>query len=96
MSNYDDVHAWLSVNSFSPNTEVRYLTALLRLAGDVPDLAALTAAGLRSWLDAQPWGSSARWVAFCAVRGFLRWKFGESHPALALKIKRQEDRKSVV
>jgi len=90
MSNYDDVHAWLSVNSFSPNTETRYLTALLRLAGDVPDLSALTAPGLRTWLDAQPWGSSARWVAFCACRGFLRWKFGPDHPALALKIKRQD------
>jgi len=90
MSSLDDVHTWLSENSFSPNTEERYLRALKRLSEAAPDLAALSASDLRLWLDAQGWGSSGRWVAFCAVRGFLRWKFGKSHPALALKIKRQD------
>jgi integrase/recombinase XerC len=44
----------------------------------------------KAWLDAHAWGHSMQWVAYNALKGFIAWQYGKSHPALALKIKRGE------
>jgi integrase/recombinase XerD len=40
------------------------------------------------WLNSQNWGSSTRWIAYIAIRLYLKWRYGVSHPALSLKIRR--------
>ena len=47
-------------------------------------------ADLSRCFDTKPWGDSYRYVALCAIRAFVRWKWGEDHPALGLKMKRPE------
>lgn len=84
------INNFFEANVFAVETEDRYRRALLRICKDHGDLAGLTAADLKSWLFGQGWGSSARWVAFCAVRRFLTWRYGGAHQALLLRIKREE------
>jgi site-specific recombinase XerD len=50
----------------------------------------LTAKDLREWLGRHGWGNSLQWVALCVVKSYLRWRYGGEHPALLLKIKRQQ------
>jgi site-specific recombinase XerD len=83
----EEIDRYVAESAFSSNTADRYRRALKLICGDV-DLGDLTAQGFRAWLDDQEWGSSTRWVAFNAIRGYLSWKYGKDHPALALKIKR--------
>lgn len=86
MSDLDD---FLAAFPFATNTCERYTRALNLLFSAHPDPASLTSGQLRTWLGAHGWGSSATWVAYCAVRKFLAWRYGAGHPALKLKLKRQ-------
>lgn len=61
----------------------------MRFLDAVPDLEHLTAPELRKYIEGQGWGGSQQWIALCAIRGFVRWKFGEMHPALLLRMKRE-------
>ena len=83
-----DVDRWLAENDYAAETTKGYRRVLRLLVAEIDDLAGLDGLGLRAWLDRRGWGSSMRWMAFCAIRVFLRWRFGSTHPALALKIKR--------
>ncbi len=82
-----DIDRWLAESALSTNTIDRYRRPLYLIAEFKGDLQNLTGVEFLDWLNSRGWGSSARWLAFCAVRGFLRWKFGD-HQALALKIRR--------
>ncbi len=73
---------------FSAATIGNYGRTLRLLAGEFPDLAAISALELRGWLDKQGWGNATTWTALCAVRSFMRWQYGENHPALELRIQR--------
>lgn len=84
------IDEYLAVNGFANGTKDRYGRSLRRIAKVHGDLSDLDAMALSDWLDKQPWGSSTCWVAYCAVRGYVRWRFGNDHPALKLKIKRIE------
>jgi len=84
-----DIESYLIAREWSDNTLARYKHALSWFAGDVDDPRNLTAGEFRAWLDLH-WRGSARWVAFCAVRGYLAWAYGAAHPALALRIRRGE------
>lgn len=76
--------------AWANNTVDRYRRALLLFAEACPDPSALKAHDLRLWLDSHSWGSSARYIAYQAIKQFLRWQYGAHHPALTLKLKRQE------
>jgi len=84
----ESVNDYLLSKSFARETESRYRAAISRIAAEFGSLSGLSAVQFRAWLDGQGWGESARWVGFCAVRGYLRWRYGDGHPALKLKIKR--------
>lgn len=86
----DDVERWLSSCTYSANTIDRYRRALAALLADHPDPSILGPDELRAWLGSQGWGSSMQWITFNAARGFLRYRFGAEHPALSLRIARQE------
>lgn len=83
----DDLERFFLEVPMSISTEERYRRSIgIVFAGINP--ARLTALEFRQRLNRPEWGSSTQWVAFCAVRRFLRWRYGESHKALTLKIKR--------
>ncbi len=81
---------YLAEKGWSGSTLEKYRRALESLLKEKQDLKRMNAMELREWLDSHSWGSSAQWVAFCAVKGYLQWKYGEKHPALKLKIRRLE------
>jgi integrase/recombinase XerC len=82
-----DIESWLIECALSINTTDRYRRALLRVI-DTIDLETLTPTIFKNWLLSQGWSNSTQWVAYSAVRGFVRWKFGAKHPVLSLKLKR--------
>lgn len=84
-----DIEQFFLENALSANTEDRYRRALIRISAAY-DLQQLTAAQFKLHLTSQGWGSSTQWINFCAVKRFLRWKYGDSHPALMLKIRRED------
>lgn len=75
---------------WSANTTDRYKRALFLFAAAYPDPADLKAHDLRVWLDSHGWGSSSRYIAYQAIKQFLRWQYGAHHPALSLRLKRKE------
>lgn len=83
------INNFFAENAFSRNTEDRYRRAIRQIAEDL-ELEFLSAGQLKDWLESRGWGGSTKWVAFCAIRGFVRWMWGDSHPALALRIQREE------
>lgn len=85
----DDLERFFLENPVSVNTEDRYRRAL-RVVLDGCDPRRLSALEFRQRLTRDGWGSSTTWVAFCAVRRFLTWRYGSKHPALALKLRRLE------
>jgi len=45
--------------------------------------------GFRDFLyDQKTWNHNSRYSAYCAIRSYLRWKYGGQHPALRFKLKR--------
>lgn len=84
--NIDD---YLAERGYKGNTLERYQRALRLLEKAFPELEKITAASFHAWLDNSGWGHNAIWVAYTASKGYLRWKFGDDHPALRLKIKRE-------
>jgi integrase len=76
-------------DEWSAATQERYRRALVQFIEEVKEPEKLDKSGFSTWLNSHGWGSSARYVAYIAVRGYLRWKFGKRHPALKLKVKRK-------
>lgn len=85
----DKIDEYLTTNAYSQNTIKRYGRALRQAHDEIGDLGQLTAVEFSEWLGSHGWGSSMQWVVFTAVRGFVRWQYGNDHPALKLKKKRQ-------
>jgi site-specific recombinase XerC len=88
MPGMNELERFLTENPFSACTRDRYQRALALLMKQHGNLKKLSAGELLKFLDSQGWGSSSRWVAFCATRRYLRWTYGNDHPALSLRIKR--------
>lgn len=82
------IDTFLVTSGLAETTRVTYGKILRRLEREVSDLEGLDAVRLQGWLAGLGWGSSAQWLALCCVRSYLRWRFGEDHPALRLRIKR--------
>ena len=85
----NDIEQFLIERDYSPDTIESYRRAIKR-ANKALDFNKLQPVKLKIYLDSHGWGSSHRWNNYCAIRAFLKWKYGEQHPALKLKIKRRE------
>lgn len=85
----DSLDRFFAEHTFAETTRETYQHTLRQFLREV-EPATLTAQSLRAWLNSHRWGSSMQWGALCAVRRYLRWRFGADHPALALRIRRQE------
>jgi len=93
MLDENELDTFFASHRWSPVTQDTYRRALLRLAKEVEpeSLKDWSPADFRHWLEGHDtWGESIRWLAYLAVRHYLRWKFGASHPALLYKFRRYE------
>jgi len=88
MDDKKEIDSFLASEAWAPETTKKYRLVIDRLKQDIPDQQALSVQQLRAWLDDQGWGSSMQWVGLCAVKKFLSWKYGLTHPALETRIKR--------
>lgn len=87
----DNIEQFLATNGFARTTQRSYRYVLRRLIADNSgDLGEMGAADLAAWLDEQSWGGALRWTAMCTVKRYLRWAYGDEHPALSLVMRREE------
>jgi site-specific recombinase XerD len=85
----DEIGAFLVSKPLSDGTKDRYRRSIELINLDL-NIQNLNAEQFGEWLDQRGWASNTRWVNYCAIRSFIKWKFGENHPALKLKIKRKD------
>ena len=76
-----EIENFLSSFKFAKSTKESYRRVLEQLI-IIPDLDRLDAAGLVEFLDKPGWGNSQQNVALFCARKFLRWRYGNFHPAL--------------
>jgi integrase/recombinase XerC len=81
---------FLAEGDLSETTIKRYRRALHLILDDGIDLKDLSVKVFREWLKERGWSGSTQWLAYNAIRGFIRWQFGEEHPVLAMKLKRHK------
>ena len=86
----EKINDYLAKHDWSETTRERYRRALLLFLKDGGDFGTLTASGFRKWLEKRGWARSTQWVAYNAVRGFIRSEFGDDHPALEMDLKRPQ------
>lgn len=82
-----DIENFLSSFKFAESTKESYRRVLHQLIA-LPDLHQLDAAGLVRFIDRPGWGNSQQNVAIFCAQKFLRWLFGNDHPALGAQIPR--------
>lgn len=85
------IEAFLSSKPWATETREKYKRTIVALINEVNNIRPdeFTASDLSNWLNGKPWGESARYIALCSIRAFLRWQYGE-HPAAKLKLPRGE------
>lgn len=84
------INEFLLTKGWSVSTIEKYHRALNLIQSDFTDLSQLTAQDFSNWLISKNWGSSCSWVYYTAIKLFLCWNYGNSHPALAFKFKRKK------
>ena len=82
------IDEFLATSGYSQSTIINYRKSLNFLLRENSNLKKLTPAIIKKWMDGHEWGSSMQWVTLGAIRSYFRWRFGEKHPVLKLKIKR--------
>jgi len=89
------VDEFLASRPYSQATKDTYRRALLLLI-QLDRLEQISAAELLRFADRNGWGNSQQYVAVCACRAFLSWRFGAMHPGLGVRIKRIRPRRQRV
>lgn len=83
------------VKKLAPRTRALYGQHLVALADwcraqGIDSFDQLTPDQVDAYLESRStWGDSTRWSGVCALRRFVRWKYGEDHPLLAVKTERK-------
>lgn len=77
-----------SAFAYAETSQRTYRNVIPRILGNVQNPASLTAAELVNLIKNSGWGNARQCVALAACKKYLAWKFGQSHPALSAKIKR--------
>lgn len=90
MADPNEIDEFLFAQEYSDQTQITYRYMLELISASMPDLEHLEAVGFSKWLKSFEWGESTRYLAACAVKAFLRWRYGAKHPALAVKVKRTD------
>jgi integrase len=84
------VEDFLASDEYSESTKISYRRILEKLVK--VDVAAFTASDLLSFVKTNVSGNeqqnTQRYVALCACRSFISWRYGQVHPSLSARIKR--------
>lgn len=83
------IEEYLAERGYRGTTLEHYRYTLQMFEAAFPHLEEITALSFRDWLESHGWGHNMIRVTYMACRGYLRWKLGEDHPAIKLKIKRE-------
>jgi len=89
------VDEFLASRPYSQATRETYRRVLLLLV-QLDGLKRISAADLLRFVDRVGWGNSQQYVAVCACRAFLRWRFGTAHPGLSARVKHIRPRRQRV
>lgn len=79
-----------SAHTYAETSKRTYRDVIPRILDQVSDPAALTAAEFVRLLKTSGWGNARQRVALAAVKKYLAWEYGQKHPALDARIKREE------
>ncbi len=79
---------FLASYAYAASTRRTYQDILSRLLERSQNLSSMTAAELLIILDQSGWGNARQCVALAAIKKYLAWMYGQSHPALDAKLKR--------
>lgn len=88
----ENIRNFLREGEFTDQTQACYLDRLSRLsawlAGHALDFTGLKPNLFLDFLEDLGWGGNGRYSMSNAARSFCRWKYGNKHPILKLKIRR--------
>ncbi len=86
----EDVDRFLNEANYSETTSYSYEYHLFRLAKWLQecciDPAILSASLLNTYLKGQDWADNTKRQAGSAAKAFFKWRYGAKHPALTLKL----------
>lgn len=81
-----DINNFLAAYPYSENTKERYTRILCELSED--QIKNWSPADLVGYIQKPIWGNAMQNLALYCIKKYIRWQYGNSHPALAAKIKR--------
>ncbi len=85
---------FFAVHSWSQATEADYRRILTQFLTDNEQPCDMEAIDFKRWLEGHDtWGENTRWLAYIAVRNFLRWQCGQQCSALQYRFRRREQGK---
>lgn len=85
----EETRNFLASYPYSETTKRTYSDILPRVLDRYDgDVEKLSAADLLDLISANGWGNPRKCLALAATQKFLKWKYGNTHPALSAKIKR--------
>jgi integrase len=87
---HDEISNFLASFPYAETTKKSYWDILPRILTKSPDLANMAAAELLEILANTGWQNARQCVGLAATKQFLKWKYGDKHPALAAKLKRSK------
>src|SRR3990167_3997917 len=76
-------------NPLLPSSREKYSYLIGLFLKEIKDPEACGPGEILRWLDATGWSSATRYVAVVAVKRYIRWLYGNKHPALCLREKRR-------
>ncbi len=90
------VDDFFASNEYSESTKKSYRRILDKLA-QVEDVSLWTASDLLSFVKTNvkgnPLQNTQQYIALCACRSFIAWRYGQVHPALSARLKRVHPKK---
>jgi len=85
-----DVSRFLDESNYAESTIASYAYTLKRFCEWLDerqiDLASMDIRTLRQFLNNHEWGDNMRRLYGNAIKSFVRWRYGNTHPALAIKL----------
>lgn len=85
-----EINTFLRRRKYSDRTRDSYRYMLRKLFETYPTLDTLTPDQLSLFVEQKQWANSTQYLAYCAARAFLIWRYGQKFPALEYKFYRTE------
>lgn len=84
-----EINTFLRRRKYSDRTRESYRYMLRKLFESYPDgLDHLTPEQLSTFVEQKKWANSTQYLAYCAARAYLTWRYGQTFPALEYKFSR--------